>query len=326
MGLVPVWGSNVKGGAVKQAQAQQYAYFLANRYKSRSNIIWLNGGDIKGSDSMAIWNQIGTTIKQEDPHHLLTFHPRGRFTSSRWFHDRPWLDFNMFQSGHRTYAQDTSKGETHYGEDNWRYIKEDLSKKIIKPTLDGEPSYEGIPHGLHDTTLPYWNANDLRRYAYWSVFAGGAGFTYGHNAVMQFFQPGDKGSAYGAKKYWRQALNDTGALQMHHLRQLIESHTGADRREDETLVLNNGKRYDRLAVLRGDRYALIYTFMGRNILVRLGRLTGKKIAASWFDPRSGAYTDAGNFSNTGTRQFDPPGKPSPGNDWVLVLKSSDAVQ
>lgn len=326
MALVPVWGSNVKAGGVTQAQAKKYAAFLANRYKNSSNIIWLNGGDIKGSDSIAVWNQIGSTLKQEDPGHLITFHPRGRTTSSRWFHQQPWLDFNMFQSGHRTYAQDTSKGETHYGEDNWRYIREDLAKNPLKPTLDGEPSYEGIPYGLHDTTQPYWNASEVRRYAYWSVLAGGAGFTYGHNAVMQFYQSGDTRSAYGAKKYWREALNDPGALQMHYLRELINAVAGTGRREDQALVINNGKRYERVAAARGADYALLYTYTGKNIQVQLGKISGKKISASWFNPRTGEHTTAGSFPNSGIRSFDPPGTPAPGNDWVLILKTGDANQ
>jgi hypothetical protein len=50
--------------------------------------------------------------------------------------------------------------------------------------LDGEPSYEGIPQGLHDPTQPLWTDADARRYAYWSVFAGACGHTYGDNAVL----------------------------------------------------------------------------------------------------------------------------------------------
>ena len=47
VGLVPVWGTNVKNGRVSKADAVKYASWLANRYKDRSNIIWMNGGDIK---------------------------------------------------------------------------------------------------------------------------------------------------------------------------------------------------------------------------------------------------------------------------------------
>ena len=88
-------------------------------------------------------------------------------------------------------------------------------------TLDGEPSYEKIPQGLHDTTQAYWKSNDVRRYAYWSVFAGACGFTYGNNAVIQMFTPEDKESAYGAKEFWYDAINDTGATQMKYLKEFV---------------------------------------------------------------------------------------------------------
>src|SRR5687767_5173669 len=65
MALVPVWGSNVKEGKVSVKQAEAYAKFLATRYKSKNNIIWLNGGDIKGSDGLNVWKAIGTTLKKD---------------------------------------------------------------------------------------------------------------------------------------------------------------------------------------------------------------------------------------------------------------------
>lgn len=59
-----------------------------------------------------------------------------------------------------------------------------------KPVIDGEPSYENIPIGLHDPSEGRWKAADVRRYAYWSVFAGSCGHTYGHNSIMQMLRPG----------------------------------------------------------------------------------------------------------------------------------------
>src|SRR5690606_12496324 len=47
MALVPVWGTAAKSGPITPGQARTYAAFLAKRYKGYSNIIWLNGGDIK---------------------------------------------------------------------------------------------------------------------------------------------------------------------------------------------------------------------------------------------------------------------------------------
>jgi hypothetical protein len=320
VGLVPVWGSNVLAGQVKNEEAGSYAAWIANRYKGRSNIIWLNGGDIMGSDSIRIWKTIGATIKATDSNHLQTYHPRGRSTSTQWFHNESWLDFNMFQSGHRRYAQD-SVGWA-FGEDNWKYVENDYAQIPAKPTIDGEPSYEGIPQGLHDTLQPYWKAEDVRRYAYWSVFAGGFGFTYGHNAVMQFHQPGDKGSAFGAKKFWTEAINDPGAGQMQYLKNLILSRPFLERMPDQSLVAGgNGEKYERLIATRGNDYALIYTYTGRNIPVQMGKIAGAKVKASWFKPEDGSTSTIGEFDNNGIHDFDPPGEPANGNDWLLVLDS-----
>jgi hypothetical protein len=227
----------------------------------------------------------------------------------------------MFQSGHRNYSQDTIIGETQYGEDNWKYVKEDLAKQPLKPTLDGEPSYEGIPQGLHDTTQPYWTDKDVRRYAYWSVLSGSAGFTYGNNAVMQFYQAGDKGSAYGAKKFWQEAIKDKGAVQMQYLQKLVLSKPYFERVNDESMVINNAKRYDRIIAARGKNYAFIYTYRGGKIKLRMGKIEGKKVMASWYNPRTGEYTAEGIYGNTGIKTFRPKGKKEDGNDWVLVLES-----
>ncbi len=320
MALVPVWGTNVKNGWVSQQQAVTYATFLANRFKNKNNIIWLDGGDIKGSEKMNVWNALGATLKAKDPRHLVTFHPRGRNSSSEWFHKKNWLDFNMIQSGHRTYAQDTSKGEHHYGEDNWKYINIDYAKQPAKPVIDGEPSYEGIPYGLHDTTLPYWNAAEIRRYGYWSVFAGAFGFTYGHNAVMQFYKPTDKSRAYGAKNFWFDALDHEAATQMQFLKQLLLSKSYLDRVPAQQLVADDGNRYDKILATRGKDYAFFYTWNGRTFKVDLGKLKLGTVKASWYDPRTGKTTAIGEYEGTKTEEFYPPNGKQNGNDWVLVIE------
>lgn len=320
MALVPVWGSNVVAGHVNRMQGKTYAEFLANRYKDKPNIIWLNGGDVPGGDSVAVWNSIGNALNTNDHNHLITYHPRGRTQSSTWFHQEPWLDFNMFQSGHRRYDQDDT--ELAYGEDNWRYIEADYNLKPVKPTLDGEPSYEGIPQGLHDTLQPFWTDADVRRYAYWSVFAGGSGFTYGHNAVMQFYNPNDTGSAYGAKKFWTEAINDPGAGQMVHLKNLILSHADMERVTDQTIIAEQpGDKYHYQVAARGNDYAFIYTYNGENMKVNMGKISGEKVKACWFNPRNGQSKPAGVFPNKDVQEFDPPGEVNNGNDWVLVLET-----
>jgi hypothetical protein len=318
--LVPVWGSVVKSAHINQNQAKTYATFLANRYKSYSNVIWMNGGDIQGSDSIKVWNTIGNTIHAIDPNHLITFHPRGRTESSIWFHNEPWLSFNSIQSGHRNYSQDTSKNDLHYGEDNWRYVQTDYNKIPIKPTLDAEPSYEKIPYGLHDITLPRWTDADVRRYGYWSVFAGACGYTYGNNDVMQMHNPKDKGSAYGSKDYWYKSINDPGAQQMIYLEKLMLSRPYFERVPAQSLIATNqGEKYNRLIATRGKGYAFIYTYTGRSMDINTGQLPGKKIKASWYNPRNGVVTAIGIYNKQKIAKFNPPGKPANGNDWVLIL-------
>lgn len=322
MALVPVWGSVAKEAKVSGSQGAAYATFLAKRYGSRSNIIWMNGGDIKGSECMETWKAIGNTINSLDSKHLITYHPRGRTTSSDWFHNEKWLDFNSFQSGHRRYDQDTTKNEKyHFGEDNWKFVINDFKFKPAKPTIDAEPSYEGIPQGLHDTLEVRWKDYDVRRYGYWSVFAGGFGYTYGNNSVMQFLKAGEKTSAYGAKELWSSAINNPGAEQMVHLKKLMLSRPFLERVPDQTLIVagKNGIKYNRLLATRGKAYAFVYAYNGRNIPVQLGKIAGAKVKASWFDPRTGKSEVIGTFANTGAKEFDAPGEVRGGNDWVLVL-------
>ncbi|MBR1442821.1 MAG: DUF4038 domain-containing protein, partial [Firmicutes bacterium] len=224
MALLPSWGSIVKNNILSEENADEYALYLIDRYRERKNIIWILGGDIKAAGYENIYNILGDTFKKNDSSRLIGFHPFGRCSSTQWFKDAKWLDFNMFQSGHRRYDQaklnawdDTAE---FFGEDNWRYVLKD-HKLSPKPTLDGEPSYEQILQGLHDPTQPYWQACDVRRYAYWSVFAGAAGHTYGDNSVMQFYTGKTNGVTYGAKDDWHDALSHEGSFQMGYLKNLM---------------------------------------------------------------------------------------------------------
>ncbi len=322
MALVPVWGSNVGHGHVTQQQAETYGKWIADRYKDKSNIIWLNGGDINGADSTEVWKTLGNIIKSVDSVHLMTYHPRGRTSSTMWFHNEPWLDFNMFQSGHRTYEQGTSgPGQKEHAEDNWKYVAEDYAMTPAKPTLDGEPSYENIPHGLKkDTITPRWKAADVRRYGYWSVFSGGAGYTYGENSIMQMLKPKKGGANYAAQLDWRTAMDAEGAGQMHHLKDLMLSRPYFDRVPDQSLVAGeNGEKYDYIVATRGKNYAMLYVYNGRPFSVNMGKIDEDEVVASWFSPRDGGYTEIGVFPNTGVVEFTPPGTRADGNDWVLVL-------
>jgi len=330
LALVPAWGSVVKADQLNTGNVEAYAGFLAKRYRGRPNIFWIVGGDIPGDGKAEVWQRMGRTLKALDPNHLITFHPYGRMQSSTWFHNEPWLDFNMFQSGHRRYDQDTDSPHR-YGEDNWRYVAADYVREPVKPVLDGEPSYENIPQGLHDSAQPYWQAADCRRYAYWSVFAGAFGHTYGHNAVMQFHKPTSTGLGeqkavfadgnYGVKDYWYDALDHPGARQMQFLQRLMLSRPYFERIPDQNALSGtNGIKYDYVAVTRGASYLFAYVYTGKPVHLRLGVVTGRELQMWWYNPRDGSSQNMGKIANRGVHTFIPPGvSDGAGKDWVLVL-------
>ena len=87
-----------------------YANFLGKRYQNRKNLIWILGGDVRGDVGYDVFCLEGEILKSYNPERIIAYHPFGRTSSSLWFHNEPWLDMNLFQSGHRRYDQ-ASLGE-----------------------------------------------------------------------------------------------------------------------------------------------------------------------------------------------------------------------
>ena len=212
MALLPAWGSWVKKGSLNLGNADAYSSFLAKRYGKCKNVIWLLGGDVRGDAAYDFYHGVRSDDEAKCPDQLVGFHPFGALLPPYGSARHRGLIFTCFSQGHRRYDQsvlgawdDNKAAEGFFGEDNWRYVLRDHATPPLKPTLDGEPSYEQIPQGLHDPSQPYWQDHYVRRYAYWSVLAGACGHTYGHNAVMQMYREQDTGAAYGAKSYWHQS-------------------------------------------------------------------------------------------------------------------------
>lgn len=304
IGMVAIWGSQVQAGNINAEQAKAYGKFLAERYKNNPNIIWIIGGDIQGNIHPEVWDALATSIKSIDNKHLMTFHPRGRYTSAKWWSKASWMDFHTFQSGHRKYGQ--RMGNKDYPipdsaeEDNWMYVDSTWAYKPIKPVLDDEPSYEDIPKGLHDANEARWQDYDVRRYAYWSVFAGSCGHTYGHNAIMQMLKPGYP-TGYGSDgtvKSWYQALEDPGYNQMQYITDLMLSFPYFERVPDQSIIVGkNGVKYDRLIATRGKDYMLIYNYNSNVMKIDLRKISGKKKLLWWFNPSDGAISFIGTADN-----------------------------
>jgi enterochelin esterase-like enzyme len=332
--LVPAWALNYvepkKGttdttGRLDARSAYAYGKFIGDRYHNATNLVWMLGGDIRPM-RFAVYDALAKGIidgNGRDPDMaLLTYHPPSRQPSSVGFcHDRPWLDFNLVQSGHDVWRL------------NYQTIAANYALSPPKPTADGEPCYENHPI-VHKFENGVFKDYHLRMRAYWSLFSGAFGFTYGGNGVWQMDKKGEEPFLKThANLSWDEALTLPGAEQMRHVRALMESRPFLSRLPDDGSVLRSerGEKDQRLeATFGADRtWAMVYATSGQDFRPNLTNLRGKTFHAWWFDPRTGQVcNETGTATGKPFRQLthadekvvlNPPGEPGPGNDWVLVL-------
>jgi hypothetical protein len=318
VGLLPTWGrwvvKNPRGDETifNEANARMYGEFLGKRYRNKG-IIWILGGDRLADGVEEIWRAmakgiaIGVSGKEDYDAVLMGFHPRGGGTSSKWFHNDRWLSVNMQQTGH---------GMTETVQP-WKRIAADYALLPPKPVIDAEPLYEDHPLGFRSKQNGYSLDAHVRQRAYWDMFSGSIGHTYGNHAVWQMYAPGRK-PVNGPLIYWCEAIHRPGANEMRYLRELIESRPVLSRVPDQSLVADELQGADHIAATRGDGYAFFYDAQGRPFNVNLGKISGARVKFWWFNPRSGDAFAAGEFENQGRRDFVAPSEGF-GSDWVLIL-------
>ncbi|MBB6635120.1 DUF4038 domain-containing protein [Cohnella thailandensis] len=312
--LLPTWGKYIIDnsgspyyqpykGIFTNAKAYNFGKWIASRYANRSNIVWVLGGD-RAPDTDAkrqLIRQMAQGLADGGGTQIKSFHPMGGKSSSEWFHNDAWLNFNMYQSGH-----------TSQNYPNYNVIVADYGRTPVKPVQDDEPRYENA--GINfDSKNGRFTPYDVRQAAYWSVFAGSFGHTYGHGSIWQMCAPGRMADE---NVTWYDALNAQGRIQMKYVRRLIESRPFLERVPDQSLVTNALTGGDHIRCTRGTSYAMIYA--RTPFTVNMGKISGSTVTAYWYDPRTGANTLIGDFANTGTRAFTPPST-GVNNDWVLVL-------
>ncbi|MCP5110798.1 MAG: DUF4038 domain-containing protein [bacterium] len=238
---------------------------------------------------------------------LMSFHPRGGNTSSTWFHNDGWLDFNMHQTGHGL-AQKAQP---------WLRISAEYGRTPVKPVMDGEPLYEDHPLAFRANQHGYSLDAHVRQRAYWAVFSRGFGHTYGNHSVWQMYAPGRR-PVNGPLLYWYEAIHRPGADQMRYLRALIESRPFLSGVPDDSIVADPLDGADRIVATRGDGYLFVYSARCRPFPVNMGKISGRVVGGHWYNPRTGTSMAIDAFDNKGTLDFVPPAEGF-GADWVLVL-------
>lgn len=323
VGMLPTWGSYWKTSSPSRIftpdKALAFGRFLGRRYADQP-VIWILGGDnnVETDLERQVIESMALGLREGDRgSHLITYHPRGPGRSSEYFHQAPWLDFNMIQSSHA--ARD---------HDNGLYVEADRRLRPAKPTLDGEPRYEGLAVGFYlagaHPAVRFDDA-DTRQAAYWAMLAGACGHTYGHNSIWQLWTP-ERPSVIWADIPWREALNHPGSFQMGLLRRLFEARPFHLLVPDPDLVVDGptaaGARV-RAARAGDGSFALFYTPRGEPFTVDRSRLGMRRIRESWYDPRYGNTYTILTADTVSFQTYTPPST-GRGFDWVLVLDDVDA--
>lgn len=321
--LLPSWGDKVFKNSwgtgpeiFTPDNARAYGQWIGNRYKEYDNIIWIIGGDRNprvGSADITVWNQMAEGIVAAAGGYgttLMGYHPQPNLSggSSTWFHNEPWLDFNMHQTGHCA------------NQGTYKFIMHDYDLNPTKPVLDGEPLYEDHPNCFNARELGYSIPDDIRRIMYWNVFAGAFGQTYGCHDVWQMHTLDGEG-INGPLRPWQQALELPMANQVKHLKHLMLSRPFLTRVPDQAMVLDVQEEDDDFIIATRDSegtYAFIYFPKGKTCRLDLSPLKGNTLNSWWYDPRTGNAFSGPTIAKTDQITIVPPtsGK---GQDWVLVL-------
>jgi hypothetical protein len=318
--LLPTWGDKVnlrydwaKGPEIFEVQnAFVYAKWLAQRYCCQNNIVWVLGGDRNPDEkAIPIWKSMAQGIKEILADALITFHPQpfNGSSSSTWFHKDEWLSFNMLQTGHDKF---TPVYET---------INKDYELSPIKPVLNGEPTYEA--HGLSFKPFENGYASDVevRKYAYWCIFSGACGHTYGCHSVWQFYS--SKRVPINFPIYeWKEALNLAGANQMKYLKKLLVDRSLLLCIPGNDILVNhdNSDVENYIIALRASDggFALVYSTTGKAFGINLNKFKGTELIYNWFNPKNGTTILLKDVKRESQTLFTPPNN-GYGNDWVLII-------
>lgn len=349
VGMLPTWGDkipnlNQAAGPIvfNEKNARVYGEFLGKRYKNKP-VIWILGGDrnVHNDTVFNIWKSMAEGLRSGDGcKHLITMHPRGEKSSSEWFHNEDWFDFNIYQSGHARHFNKV-----------YEYAEHDYLLYPPKPFVDGEPAYEDIPVKFWEycdwsdpLRVPssvldsnklvkdrshfksgYFTDYDVRIHAYWNLLSGAAGYTYGNNAIWQMFKKGGE-IAIPCLYDWRESMDRPGADDIRNIRKLFEARDFSKLIPDQSIIYGNNPKdstHIRAAVASDGSFLIAYLSAGQPVTVVMKKIAGPKAKAFWFDPREGRTKEIGEFESKGFQTFIPPSS-GINHDWILVIDDLSA--
>lgn len=310
--ILPCWGSGFInnhgwGGwhdvqfTIEQARA--YGKFLAERYRNEPHIIWVLGGDTEPDDKIQLYRAMAEGIIEGAggaDNALITYHPVAYHSSSEWFHDDYWLDFNMVES-HRKQEQVVD------------LISKDYNKIPVKPTMLAEGNYEsegGATLGIH-------------RDAFHSYLSGGMGYVYGLGLPVPVWD-------FSPEQNWRDKLDAPGASDLPHIKKIISACEWWKWIPDQDIFEkgkgNENTVTEKVAVKSSEKDEIVVYFADNSpASINLEHISIVNMAdGTWFNPGNGDSVTAGSGFNTSSIvEFKPPAN---WDDAILILEGDSAKQ
>lgn len=248
---------------------------------------------------------LGRFIKETDPYHrAMTVHPWTHGSDAREAWSETWLDFIMFQAGHKKFAS----AEFYWGV---------FGRDVHRPMIEAEANYEGFTSTNFNV-----NVSAVRRSAYTALQGGCCGFTYGaqglYAGVLDRKHPMTT-AQWGPVLTWEEGLQLPGGAQLQHLRACYESVAwwklepalGAVEPAGDVLVKAEGANTLLLYFLEGGRTS------PSALLSRMPE--GGRYSAEWFDPRTGNRAKLEQALLVQRQRLALPHRPD-AQDWMLILK------
>ncbi|MEM9327519.1 MAG: DUF4038 domain-containing protein [Bacteroidota bacterium] len=300
-----------------------YGKWVATRYRHKNNIIWLTMGEagahnrketIPDNKMMAL---VAGIRDGDTGNKLLTIHAdykRGTSLSR----DGEISDFNNWQTSQWCCPDDLPRNDDRSWK-VWEAIEFDYMRTydgIPKPTLDAEAWYE------NNKAFCDGSAFNIRRRAYFTIFAGAFGHTYGAGGIWDGLEVDE-----GCSRRALAALDYPGARHMSHISSFLHG-LGEDflkiRPDQSFIVSENPDTYDehvQSVVAEDGSFGLVYSASDQGYTLDLSKLSSRRIGGIWYNPREDKYRVLPwkGDKKEGRLSVDPPGDLGPGNDWVFIV-------
>ncbi len=294
------WADNTK------SKLWNYGAWLADRWKTYPNIIWVIGGDY-GSGSQPLTTQQQNAVNSVMSGMKSVSGQASTLFTAHW--NKPSLSTDTSLSAgsfdlNLAYCDEAVAETTRSG----------YAHSPTTPAFLGEYNYEA---GLFGGSAPY------RKYLYWGFLGGISGGFFGHEQLWRFdptyasfmntqgtLDASRQFNFWKSKPWWRLKPSGLGGMGT-----LITAGGGTASPQSTDYVAA-------AATSEGDLLlAYVPPAHTGSVTVDMTKLSATA-QARWFDPTNSTFVNIGSFSNTGTHAFTTPGNNNAGDaDWLLVLET-----